>query len=320
MLKLLGLKCSKTLRMYKWYDWCVIDSFVAWRGHCNGQEVWPRAAAGVRGDGYRHRPGRGPPDWDLSAQHPHPGPERQQSQVWEHQIWMWERNRNTCSRFNLTSNTWSNATTKIVIIYIFKTHSSNEAIKKPWESYSRARGLFVFCPSADFLREDTMIGNSFLRVAAHDDDFGTNAAITYSMSNEEPEYLRVNPLTGWVYVNQPISQVHAAFLRFLKIKAYIGSRFGLLKMESKESNTFPYQVVTYWWLVKVSSTSKIDVVGVPNSFFWRTGPRPTKRPDPWFNWNVQRVGDIQIVKKWDLSDLGKENVLCKEMRPGLGYK
>ncbi|KAM4618313.1 neural-cadherin-like [Polymixia lowei] len=57
-----------------------------------------------------------------------------------------------------------------------------------------------------FLREDTMIGTSFLRVAAHDDDFGTNAAITYSMSLEEPEYLRVNPVTGWVYVNQPISQ------------------------------------------------------------------------------------------------------------------
>uniref|UniRef100_A0A3Q2PUG4 Si:ch211-186j3.6 n=1 Tax=Fundulus heteroclitus TaxID=8078 RepID=A0A3Q2PUG4_FUNHE len=57
-----------------------------------------------------------------------------------------------------------------------------------------------------FLREDTMIGTSFLRVAAHDDDFGTNAAITYSMSGEQPEYLRVNPLTGWVYVNQPISQ------------------------------------------------------------------------------------------------------------------
>lgn len=61
--------------------------------------------------------------------------------------------------------------------------------------------------TADFLREDTMIGTSFLRVAAHDDDFGTNAAITYSMSNEQPEYLKVNPLTGWVYVNQPISQV-----------------------------------------------------------------------------------------------------------------
>lgn len=52
-----------------------------------------------------------------------------------------------------------------------------------------------------------MIGTSFLRVAAHDDDFGTNAAIMYSMSGEQPEYLRVNPLTGWVYVNQPISQV-----------------------------------------------------------------------------------------------------------------
>ncbi|XP_023671737.2 neural-cadherin isoform X2 [Paramormyrops kingsleyae] len=57
-----------------------------------------------------------------------------------------------------------------------------------------------------FLREDTMIGTSFLRVAAHDDDHGTNAAITYSMSKEQPEYLRVNPITGWVFVNQPISQ------------------------------------------------------------------------------------------------------------------
>lgn len=51
------------------------------------------------------------------------------------------------------------------------------------------------------------MGTSFLRVAAHDDDFGTNAAITYSMSLDQPEYLRVNPVTGWVYVNQPISQV-----------------------------------------------------------------------------------------------------------------
>lgn len=60
---------------------------------------------------------------------------------------------------------------------------------------------------ADFLREDTLVGTSFLRVAAHDDDFGSNAAITYSMSLEQPEYLRVNAITGWVYVNQPISQV-----------------------------------------------------------------------------------------------------------------
>ncbi|XP_067853677.1 neural-cadherin [Heptranchias perlo] len=57
-----------------------------------------------------------------------------------------------------------------------------------------------------FLREDTLIGTSFLRVAAHDDDQGTNAAITYSVLAEEPEYFRVNPATGWVYVHQPISQ------------------------------------------------------------------------------------------------------------------
>ncbi|XP_058849785.1 neural-cadherin-like [Acipenser ruthenus] len=57
-----------------------------------------------------------------------------------------------------------------------------------------------------FLREDTMMGTSFLRVAAHDDDYGTNAVITYSMSGEQPEYLRVSPVTGWVYVNEPISQ------------------------------------------------------------------------------------------------------------------
>ena len=52
-----------------------------------------------------------------------------------------------------------------------------------------------------------MVGTSFLRVAAHDDDFGSNAAVTYSMSQEEPEYLKVNPVTGWLYVNEPISQV-----------------------------------------------------------------------------------------------------------------
>ncbi|NXY46161.1 CADN protein, partial [Ceuthmochares aereus] len=57
-----------------------------------------------------------------------------------------------------------------------------------------------------FLREDTRVGTSFLRVAAHDDDYGSNAAITYSIANEEPNYLQINPTTGWVFVNQPISQ------------------------------------------------------------------------------------------------------------------
>ncbi|XP_010081471.1 PREDICTED: neural-cadherin-like, partial [Pterocles gutturalis] len=57
-----------------------------------------------------------------------------------------------------------------------------------------------------FLREDTGVGTSFLHVAAHDDDYSSNAAITYSIANEEPNYLQINPTTGWVFVNQPISQ------------------------------------------------------------------------------------------------------------------
>ncbi|NXY89804.1 CADN protein, partial [Alcedo cyanopectus] len=57
-----------------------------------------------------------------------------------------------------------------------------------------------------FLREDTRVGTSFLRVAARDDDHGSNAAITYSIANEEPDYLQINPTTGWVFVNHPISQ------------------------------------------------------------------------------------------------------------------
>ncbi|XP_076827668.1 neural-cadherin [Brachyhypopomus gauderio] len=57
-----------------------------------------------------------------------------------------------------------------------------------------------------FLREDTAVGTSFLRAAAHDDDQGTNAVITYSLSHQEPAYFRINPGTGWIYVSHPISQ------------------------------------------------------------------------------------------------------------------
>ncbi|XP_069392731.1 neural-cadherin isoform X1 [Paralichthys olivaceus] len=57
-----------------------------------------------------------------------------------------------------------------------------------------------------FLREDTPVGTSFLRAAAHDDDQGSNAAIAYSLSNQQPAYLHINPSTGWIYVNHPISQ------------------------------------------------------------------------------------------------------------------
>eukprot|EP00062_Callorhinchus_milii_P003975 gi/632942725/ref/XP_007886565.1/ PREDICTED: neural-cadherin-like [Callorhinchus milii] len=58
-----------------------------------------------------------------------------------------------------------------------------------------------------YLREDTPVGTSFLRAAAHDDDQSTNAVITYSVSLQQPEYFQINPSTGWIYVNHPISQV-----------------------------------------------------------------------------------------------------------------
>ncbi|XP_078524924.1 neural-cadherin-like [Lissotriton helveticus] len=57
-----------------------------------------------------------------------------------------------------------------------------------------------------FLHEDTAVGTSFLRIAAHDDDYGTNAAITYSAAGEEPKYFQINPTTGWVYLASPISK------------------------------------------------------------------------------------------------------------------
>ncbi|XP_018422727.1 PREDICTED: neural-cadherin-like [Nanorana parkeri] len=57
-----------------------------------------------------------------------------------------------------------------------------------------------------FLREDTPVGTSFLRVAALDSDQGVNAAISYTISAQQPEYFQINPSTGWLYVNYPISQ------------------------------------------------------------------------------------------------------------------
>ncbi|NXK44512.1 CADN protein, partial [Chauna torquata] len=57
-----------------------------------------------------------------------------------------------------------------------------------------------------FLSEDTPVGTSFIRVAAHDSDQGVNAAITYSMVAHQVEYFQINPSTGWVYVNHLISQ------------------------------------------------------------------------------------------------------------------
>lgn len=63
------------------------------------------------------------------------------------------------------------------------------------------------CLFKDFLSEDTPVGMSFLRVAAHDSDQGVNAAVTYSMLEHQLEYFQINPSTGWVYVNRQLSQV-----------------------------------------------------------------------------------------------------------------
>ncbi|XP_002934429.3 neural-cadherin [Xenopus tropicalis] len=57
-----------------------------------------------------------------------------------------------------------------------------------------------------FLREDTSVGTSFLQVAAHDADYGSNASITYATSGEEPMIFKVNSSTGWLYVNHSISR------------------------------------------------------------------------------------------------------------------
>jgi len=73
----------------------------------------------------------------------------------------------------------------------------------------------------DFLRADTGVGTSFLRVAAHDDDYRSNAAITYSIANEEPNYLQINPTTGWVFVNQLISQVWCLLSFLGRLPQYI---------------------------------------------------------------------------------------------------
>ena len=117
------------------------------------------------------------------------------------------------------------------------------------------------CFGTDFLREDTMIGISFLRVAAHDDDYSTNAAISYSMSKEQPEYLRVNPVTGWVYVNQPISQVRRA----------------AEPVPSGTQASFEVTVTTRWmWnppcLTSISacSTPRICFVGFISTVIWHT--------------------------------------------------
>ncbi|XP_069594534.1 neural-cadherin-like [Ranitomeya imitator] len=55
-----------------------------------------------------------------------------------------------------------------------------------------------------FLKEDTAVGTSFLRIAAHDEDYGVNAALYYSVAGDESPVFQINGTTGWLYVNQPL--------------------------------------------------------------------------------------------------------------------
>ncbi|CAH2324231.1 neural-cadherin-like [Pelobates cultripes] len=55
-----------------------------------------------------------------------------------------------------------------------------------------------------FLREDTTVGTSFLRVAARDDDYGVNGLITYTVAEEELSTFQINSTTGWLYVIRQI--------------------------------------------------------------------------------------------------------------------
>ncbi|XP_056381620.1 neural-cadherin-like isoform X2 [Hyla sarda] len=53
-----------------------------------------------------------------------------------------------------------------------------------------------------FLKEDTPVGTSFLRIAAHDEDYGLNAALYYSVADDESTVFQINSTTGWLYVSQ----------------------------------------------------------------------------------------------------------------------
>ncbi|XP_075692920.1 neural-cadherin-like [Rhinoderma darwinii] len=53
-----------------------------------------------------------------------------------------------------------------------------------------------------FLKEDTPVGTSFLHIAAHDEDYGMNAALSYSVAGDESLVFQINSTTGWLFVNQ----------------------------------------------------------------------------------------------------------------------
>ncbi|KAJ7337971.1 hypothetical protein JRQ81_010497 [Phrynocephalus forsythii] len=115
-----------------------------------------------------------------------------------------------------------------------------------------------------FLREDTPVGTSFLCASAHDDDLGVNAAITYSMLPQEPEYFKVNPNTGWIYISRVITQT-------FQISRYITATDGgnrsttveLIVTVTDVLNQAPqWDKSTYWLTVPESIARDTKIVTV----------------------------------------------------------
>ncbi|MEE6463486.1 hypothetical protein FKM82_005932 [Ascaphus truei] len=115
-----------------------------------------------------------------------------------------------------------------------------------------------------FLREDTPVGTSFLRAAAQDDDQGVNAAITYSILQQQPQYVQINPSTGWVYVNHPISQTS-------RISRYIVATDGGNRSSSVELTVIITNILNqppqweqgrYWITIPENTTRDTNIVTI----------------------------------------------------------
>ncbi|KAM6102157.1 neural-cadherin-like isoform 3-T3 [Theristicus caerulescens] len=115
-----------------------------------------------------------------------------------------------------------------------------------------------------FLSEDTPVGMSFLRVAAHDSDQGVNAAVTYSVLEHQLEYFQINPSTGWVYVNRLLSQT-------TRISCYIvatdgGNRSSTVELTVTVTNALSrppqWEQSRYWVTIPENTTRDTKIVTI----------------------------------------------------------
>ncbi|KAM3928305.1 neural-cadherin-like isoform 2-T2 [Leptodactylus fuscus] len=115
-----------------------------------------------------------------------------------------------------------------------------------------------------FLREDTPVGTSFLRVAALDDDQGVNAAITFTVLAQQPEYFQINPSTGWVYVNYPISQISRITRHIIATDG--GNRSSSVELSVTITNVLnqppQWDQAIYWVSVPENITRDVKIVTV----------------------------------------------------------